>query len=138
MQGDPKDFISVADWSAAALWELNTRALELKAQHAAGERPALQLASTQTDPEGWTLISESGSLQRLEDEFQTLQARWTGIEEELRQRDTEVSRLEQEMHARATAIEALPSSHPAPSFSDPEQIRAPKTELRLITSISPW
>jgi ornithine carbamoyltransferase len=37
--GDPKDFISVGDWSAPALWEMNARAAELKRLNAAGERP---------------------------------------------------------------------------------------------------
>jgi len=39
MARDPKDFISVGDWSAEALWELNDRALELKRLNQAGERP---------------------------------------------------------------------------------------------------
>jgi ornithine carbamoyltransferase len=37
--GDPKDFISVGDWSASALWEMNARAAELKRLNARGERP---------------------------------------------------------------------------------------------------
>ena len=38
---DPKDFISVGDWPAASLWELNERAAELKRLNAMGERPPL-------------------------------------------------------------------------------------------------
>lgn len=72
-----------------------------------GERPALHMDLEASKAANWTLLNESSSLQRLEDEFQTLQARWSGIEEELRQRDTEVSRLQGEMQARGSAIEAL-------------------------------
>ncbi len=36
---DPKDFISVADWPAKALWEILDRARELKRLNAAGQRP---------------------------------------------------------------------------------------------------
>lgn len=36
---DPKDFISVVDWSARALWEILDRAHELKRLRQAGERP---------------------------------------------------------------------------------------------------
>jgi ornithine carbamoyltransferase len=35
----PKDFLSVADWSAAQLWELLARARELKEQNRRGRRP---------------------------------------------------------------------------------------------------
>ena len=39
MPADPKDFISVADWSGDALWEILGRARELKQLNAKGERP---------------------------------------------------------------------------------------------------
>jgi ornithine carbamoyltransferase len=35
----PKDFLSVADWSAEQLWEMLARARELKEQNRSGERP---------------------------------------------------------------------------------------------------
>jgi ornithine carbamoyltransferase len=41
MPKDPKDFLSLADWSAESLWEILDRAIELKRLHAAGERPGL-------------------------------------------------------------------------------------------------
>ena len=36
---EPKDFLSVADWSAAQLWELLARARELKERRRSGDRP---------------------------------------------------------------------------------------------------
>ena len=35
----PKDFVSVADWSADELWAMVERALELRRTHKTGKRP---------------------------------------------------------------------------------------------------
>ena len=35
----PKDFVSVADWSADELWAMVERALELRRNHKTGKRP---------------------------------------------------------------------------------------------------
>jgi len=106
LEDDPTDELPILSESALSRMTTQMGDAGLGVEET-GERPALRMDAEASKAANWTLLNESSSLQRLEDEFQTLQARWSTIEEELRQRDTEVSRLQGEMQARGSAIEAL-------------------------------
>lgn len=106
LEDDPTDELPILSEAAVRRMRSSAAPEELGVEDT-GERPVLRMERAVGKATNWTLLTESSSLQRLEDEFQTLQARWSSIEEELRQRDTEVSRLQTEMQARGSAIEAL-------------------------------